>query len=277
MARILVYRISSGGYAKEKPSYITKESCFVNMLRELVVLAAEPTPVQLIIVADKCTPALLAFIRKSVKVIAATVPTRLIETSIGHGAGSFVAAVNHVVNDKTICLDDVVYFLEDDYLHVPRSLAKIFGIIESGRADYATGYDHPDKYGTFDAETKTYKSVNPFVDHTTGSEMATDVIFHEGHHWKHTHSTTMTFATKVRTIKSDFDECIGPFVGGRHPEDFDIWTALELVAKRRLVSPLPSLSTHGETAWLAKAISWDLIGTKDLASAVKMKSVETDD
>lgn len=274
--RVVVYRISSGGYAKEKPAYITKESCFVNMLRELVTLATEGTPVQLIIVADKCTPALLAFVRKSVKVIAHTVPTRLIETSIGHGAGSFVTAVNYIVNDKTISLDDVVYFLEDDYLHVPRAFGKIFGIVESNRADYATGYDHPDKYGTYDAESKCYKAANPFVDPTTGSEMATDVIFHDGHHWKHTHSTTMTFATKMRTIRTDFDECIGPFVGSSHPEDFDMWTAIELVGKRRLLSPIPSLSTHGETAWLAKGPQWDTIGSKDLASASKL-SVDTDD
>lgn len=277
MTRVIVYRISSGGYKKEKPDYITKESCFMNMLRELLVLSMDTVPCQLFIVADRCNADLLKFIKSSCHSLKlpSRVPIKLIETDIGHGAGSFVVGVRTVVSEKSLTDNDVVYFLEDDYLHVPKAFAKIFEIVESNRSAYATGYDHPDKYGVFDAASSSFKSANPFVDPTSGSEMATEVIYHNGHHWKRTHSTTMTFATKIKTLKADFDDAIGPFVSGSHPDDFHMWNAIELVQKHKLVSPIPSLSTHGETKWLAHGIDWSAIGTKECA--VVAKKTETDD
>lgn len=277
MTRVIVYRISSGGYAKAKPDYITKESCFLNFIRELLVARSEAPKesYQLYIIEDNCKPELKAYVRKVIDTlrVGSSVAVKIAESSIGHGAGSFVLGVHLVLKDKTLENDDAVYFLEDDYLHVPKGLNKIFEIVESGFAQYSTGYDHPDKYGTFDTTLNRFNSPNPFVDVLSGSELATEVYLIDGYHWKKTHSTTMTFCTSIKTLKEDFDTCIGPFVSGTHPEDFDMWTALELVQKRRLVSPVPSLSTHGETAWLAPCVDWAPIGTKALESSAKMKDL----
>jgi hypothetical protein len=276
MTRVILYRISSGGYAKTKPDYITKESCFMNMLRELLVLSMDAVPCYLMIVADRCNAKLKDFIQNACRSLRLPdrMPIKMLETDIGHGAGSFVVGVRTLLTEKSLTDNDVVYFLEDDYLHVPGAFAKIFEVVESNRAQYATGYDHPDKYGTFDPTSSTFKSPNPFIDPTSGSEMATEVMLINGHHWKKTHSTTMTFATKIKTLKADFDDAIGPFVGGSHPEDFDMWTAIELVQKKKLVSPIPSLSTHGETAWLAPCVDWKTIGAKDVTAVSKLVEVD---
>ena len=45
----------------------------------------------------------------------------------------------------------------------------------------------------------------------------------------------------------------------RHPWDFVLFTDLRKMSGRRLSSPLPSCSTHGEKSSLAKGIDWGKI------------------
>lgn len=130
--------------------------------------------------------------------------------------------------------EQIVYFLEDDYLHRP-GWSKI---IKEGLeiADYVSLYDHPDKYGK-------------------GPE---SLMYTKSTHWKFTVSTTMTFATKVKTLVYDkpiFDQLV---VTG-NPPDHQLFSILTQKLHRRLATPIPGYATHGEVDLLSPCIDWDEI------------------
>jgi hypothetical protein len=136
-----------------------------------------------------------------------------------------------------------VYFVEADYLHRPDS----FKVLQEGlaRFDYVTLYDHPDKY--------MKPSPNPFVQE--GGEV-TKVYLTTSSHWKQTNSTTMTFAVKVSTLRED-RAVFAEFCQGRKiPDDFRCFLTLTQKRQRKLVSPLPGYSTHGESAYLTPLVEW---------------------
>jgi hypothetical protein len=66
----------------------------------------------------------------------------------------------------------------------------------------------------------------------------------------------MTFAAKVQTLKEDLDIYM-KYCSRSPPNDFGMFCELIQQKKRKLVSPLPSVSTHGETQWLAKLVDWE--------------------
>jgi hypothetical protein len=143
--------------------------------------------------------------------------------------------------------DDVlVYFLEDDYLHIPHSFDYLREAAECNYTDYLTLYDNPDKYSN---------EINPYVTH----EGESSIVYWCGHrHWKETNSTTMTFAAFSDVLKKD-KKIFWNWTNGQHPWDFILFTDLRKVNGRRLSCPIPSCSTHGETTTLAEGIDWDHI------------------
>lgn len=227
----LYYRICDQGYVKEKASYITKENCLAN------ALACFPlSKVEWHVLADNVCDETYAMICKYI-------PKENIErVKVGHGAGTF----RHVY-EEAIQQDDntLVYFLEDDYLHCTKSLETLIEAAQSGMADYMTLYDHPDKY--------MWNSPNPYV--VNGGEKS-KVLFIGGHHWKTTNSTTMTFAAFADTLKHD-KKHFWRWTETKHPYDFHLFMELKKFAGRKLISPIPSLSTHGDVTSLAPGVNWE--------------------
>ncbi|MBY0426544.1 MAG: hypothetical protein K2Q22_12965, partial [Cytophagales bacterium] len=157
---------------------------------------------------------------------------------------------------KNFSKEDVIYFLEDDYLHLPK--AKQILLEGIAIAHYVTLYDHLDKY------IDNGKGGNPYV--FGGGELS-KVLVSASTHWKTTNSTTMTFAAKLGTLVQDYS-IWDKYTRGPHPHDFDIFKALIgfgsiwnriFGKKRRLISPIPGQSTHVESAWLSPLIPWTSI------------------
>jgi hypothetical protein len=222
----LIYRISDTGYNKVKPSYINNENCLKNFIS---IFGYE----DLNIIADNISENTNLMILKYV-------PQDKIEyVSVGHGAGTFNLALDLALIYNN---DEVIYFVENDYLHKPNSDKVINEGFELG-ANYLSLYDHPDKY---------MNGANPFVE--DGGEV-TKVFLSESCHWKLTNSTTMTFASKVKTLRED-ESILRKWTNTTHPHDFQMF--LDLRDKgRSLITPLPGYSTHGETAWLTPLINWN--------------------
>lgn len=230
----IIYRISDAGYKKIKPDYINNENClknFCNIFFDYIY--------DIHIIADNCSEPTMEMIKKYID------PVNIEKVSVGHGAGTFNLAL-----DKALKWDDkeIVYFVENDYLHKPNSpeiLIEGFNLDPS----FVSLYDHPDKYIGPD------QGGNPYCD---GGAEDTRVYLTNSCHWKITNSTTMTFASKVSTLKRT-ESILRKWTNmGHYPQDFKMF--LELRDNNELlITPIPGYSTHGETAWLSPLTDWGKI------------------
>jgi hypothetical protein len=164
--------------------------------------------------------------------------------SVGHGAGTFNLALDEALQYGD---DEVVYFLENDYLHKPGSDKVLLEGFNLG-ASFVSLYDHPDKY------LSPSQGGNPYCE---GGAEDTRVYLSESCHWKITNSTTMTFAAKVSTLKQT-EPILRKYTQNSYPDDFKMF--LELRENNELlITPIPGYSTHGETAWLSPLTNWNTI------------------
>ena len=211
-----IYRISDGSYKKAKLPGSTKEACLHNFLDSFVG--------DITIMADNCGEDTLALCHRAEK--------KMVETSLGN-AGSLRYAIEMVLDWDD---DQVVYFVEDDYLHlrigdVPfdslpeRDIAE--GLL---KADYVTLYDHPDKY---------------LREYQRGEQ--SQVVRTQHAHWRYSVSTTMTFASTVKALREDIEVWRKHTEGG-HPDDHKIFT--ELGEKgRKLAVRIPGTACHTDLTY----------------------------
>ena len=105
----------------------------------------------------------------------------------GSGAQAFVNLLTYVIK-QNYKDDDIIYFVEDDYLHKQGWVDVLLDGFNYIEADYYTLYDHPNKYSPeLIAKFPTHLYVNPTA------------------HWRTTVSTTNTYACRFKTLKKHFD------------------------------------------------------------------------
>ena len=224
----VIYRISDSGYAKDKPEYVNNQNYFTNALQAF-------KGANWWVIADNVGEDTKQLLHSNIKTVE--------HVNVGHGAGTFNLAL-----DMALHLDDeeIVYFLENDYLHKPDAMRILQSAFEMYLGiEYVTLYDHPDKY------MEPGVGGNP---HCYGKAENTRVFLGKYCHWKLTNSTTMTFAAKVRTLKQD-EKILRQWTNGTHPYDFQMFSELRSKG-RQLISPLPGYATHGETKWLSPLTNW---------------------
>jgi hypothetical protein len=159
----------------------------------------------------------------------------------GSGAQAFVNLLNHVIK-QNYNDDDIIYFLEDDYLHKPGWVGILLDGFNYIEADYYTLYDHPNKYYP--------ELIDKFPTHLFTSPTA---------HWRTTVSTTNTYACRFKTLKKHFDihvqycDLVAKWV-----KDHDKFTHLWNVGSN-LISCVPGYSTHVEENMLSPITDWSKI------------------
>jgi len=222
----VLLRISDGGNQKKKPSYV-----YDKILMLIHVLRVFKNH-DIFVFADNVND-LTYYKMKSIF-------PNVIRISLGN-AGSF----NHVIQFaiEHFNENDRIYLAEDDYIYKMGAAE----IIEEGLSigQYVSGYDHPDKY-----INHSEGGPNPFIE--KGGEL-TRLLITQHSHWKITNSCCLTFATTVKQIKQDYDIFVKT-----GSNDFKMFC--DLYQKNpdiRVISAVPSVSTHGETAFLAKFVDWD--------------------
>ena len=159
----------------------------------------------------------------------------------GNDSQSFLNVLNHIIkqdyNDE-----DIIYLLEDDYLHKPGWVDILIEGFEYIGADYYTLYDHPDKY-----YLPMYESLQSKIIATPSA------------HWRTTPSTTNTYACKFKTLKEHFDihiqycDLVDKWV-----KDHDKFTHLWNMGSN-LISCIPGYSSHVEGNMLSPTIDWSQI------------------
>ena len=230
----IIYRISDAGYNKVKPLYINNGNCLKNAVR---VFGKE----NFHIIADNVSEETQRIILDC-----DIQDTQIDYVSVGHGAGTFNLALDLALEQND---NEVIYFLENDYLHTKNAKTIIIEGINLG-ADYVSGYDHPDKY------IPASRGGNPQIEDDGGE--TTKVYLTKSSHWKITNSTTMTFAAKVSTLKRD-ETILRKYTNmGHYPQDYKMF--LEMRENNAiLVTSIPGVSTHGETMWLSPVIDWETV------------------
>ena len=225
----IIYRISDAGYNKVKPDYINNENCLKNATEVF-------KDADWLVIADNVSKETDDMIQKYIS------RSNIYHASVGHGAGTFNLALDTALKYDD---DEIVYFIENDYLHKPFSKEILKEGFELG-ASFVSLYDHPDKY------LDPSKGGNPYCQ---GGAEDTRVYLSKSVHWKITNSTTMTFAAKVNTLKRT-ESVLRSHTSGTHPNDFQMFLELR-ENKELLITPLPGYSTHGETAWLSPLTDWN--------------------
>jgi hypothetical protein len=222
----IIYRISDAGYNKVKPDYINNENCLKNALQIFPYNKYDWS-----IIADNISEETNDMICKYIS------RDYIYYASIGHGAGTFNLALDEALQSPD---DEIIYFIENDYIHLPGSPEILEEGFELG-ASYMALYLHPDKF------IPPFKGGNPEVDYDGG--YMTKIYRGKTQLFGMFNSTTMTFAAKVKTLKED-ESILRKWTNEKHPNDFQMF--LELRDKgSALLCPLNTYSTHGETNWLA--------------------------
>ena len=225
----IIYRVSDTGYNKVKPNYIDNQKCLSNFCYVF-------QNYDILVMADNVSEDTRKMIQQH--------QVSIKHVNVGHGAGTFNLALDIALKYND---DEIVYFVENDYLHKPESPK----IMEEGfllGASFVALYDHPDKY------IDPSRGGNPYCE---GGAEDTRVYLTESCHWKITNSTTMTLAAKVSTLKR-VEPILRKWTSETHPHDFNMF--MELRNKGELlVTPIPGYSTHGETAWLSPLTDWSKI------------------
>lgn len=241
----IYYRISDNSLVKER--FGDKKRCLENFLRTFA-----PAPDEVVVIADRCQEPTLQMIQdlfaeshgsRSGK--GAQLPSEwLVRTDIGHGSGSFRKAAEMAM---TLPDSEMVYFLEDDYLHLPGARQLIVEGLQFV-APYVTLYDHPDKY------VNASQGGNPLIE---GGGEVTRVLRTPLSHWKHSNSTTMTFATTVGVLRKDMPVW-NFYTRDPYPDDFRAFLDLNRRGRRVGVS-IPGRSTHCDPKWPTPGVDWDKV------------------
>lgn len=126
------------------------------------------------------------------------------------------------VKDQEFYENDILYFLENDYLHHQDWILEVLNLYKSGiNFDYLSLYDHPDRY----RYPERYKNSCLYV---TNSR-----------HWISAPSTCTSFITTYENFLRDFNF----FYTYKH--DHLIFLSLtRRINSRRLLTPVPGLSLH---------------------------------
>ncbi len=166
-------------------------------------------------------------------------------------SGSYLYSIRHAIDSGE---DRKLYFVEDDYLHLPLAVALLSDALsEAPIGTYLSPYDHPDRY------TRTDDLATP----------GRQIEMYGGHHWRRIESANMTFASTTGTLRRDriFHVASSRFTS--YPHDRALWRAVQGLGSRRLLrrqadrsnlfSAVPSLATHAEAGELSPLVDWTAI------------------
>ena len=138
---------------------------------------------------------------------------------------------------------DVVYLVEDDYLHRPGWSDILLEGLNTTSAHYVTLYDHGDKY------------ILPAY-----ADLSSALLTTANSHWRTTPSTCNTYAGRWSTFKLHWathrkycqeENAVGAY---DHTKFLELWKE-----GSNLISCVPGYSTHCEKQWLSPTIDWSKI------------------
>jgi hypothetical protein len=155
---------------------------------------------------------------------------------------SFIQTL-HILKERTYQDDDIIYLLENDYVHTKSWVDKTKDFFEKFPEAYLSLYDHNDKY------LEEYKFLE------------SKIVVTENHHFRTTPSTCGSFMCKHDILNQDFiyHSDVPDFLYkiSNIPVDHGKFLLLNLLKNRLVYSPVPALSTHCLLGLLSPTIKWE--------------------
>lgn len=211
---------------KKRPSWFSREKCFNNLLD--TIKDRSEVSVHVLFDGDSSQ-----HFTKSSGVLVKEIDAK-------SGAKSFIMSMDYaleVADDDTL-----IYFLEDDYMHVPGWVDVMFEGASIVHDAYLSLYDHNDKY--FLPQYASLKS---------------QIFTSPRCHWRTTPSTTDTFAIRPSTLKKHYNimkkwSDIGLNYSQDHKRCLELWDN-----GVPLITSIPGFSTHCEENLLSPVVNWSLL------------------
>lgn len=243
----IFFRTTSHQAGKHRPDWFSYEACFKNMLKTV-----RKDKDELIVFFDGDPETVQEYIKEEDG-------TRIEFAKDGGSETRSFRSLLEYIKEENLNQDEIVYIVEDDYLHRSSCIEALEDVLTNTNVDYATLYDHADKYFPNYFE-KFAVGFNTFLFHTEKS------------HWRTTPSTTNTFATKYKTLMNDFDthmkfSDVDEKVSRDHEKFHALWSN-----GRTLVSSIPGLSTHVENMLMSPCFDWSKSLSKGESSLSKGES-----
>lgn len=216
---------------KRRPEWFTHEVCFQNLL-STIRLDPLAHRVKLVIVYDGSVEDFTSdFIAGYYANDSFGLNIQFIRGGSDHN--SFVITFS-LARSSELRNDDLVYMLENDYMHQYGWISKVFELYETGIPfDYVSLYDHRDKY-----------------DYEMYANLKSKLFYSRTHHWRSAPSTCASFILK----KSILDRDYGVFTSGM--TDYYFFSKLIGEVGRVLLTPVPGLATHSMAGYLSPAVEW---------------------
>tara|TARA_Y100001938_G_scaffold121012_1_gene168257 strand:- start:982 stop:1737 length:756 start_codon:yes stop_codon:yes gene_type:complete len=206
---------------------------------------------------DKCFLNLLNTISDSVKKITVSFDgdsKDFIKAFSGHSRWNIVEVktlpTTGEINNTTYCWDsavktlndeDIVYLLENDYVHVPGWVDKVMEAYDSDfDFDYLSTYDHLQHYYHLDKRGKARDSYK---------NLQSKIFATESLHWRTVPMTCFSWITKAKNMKEDAETFY------KNCSDASFFEAVRKKGKR-LICPIPGLSTHCIWDYLSPTVDW---------------------
>lgn len=233
MIHIFYRHYNTSGRENWRPYWFDYERCFLNLLKT----TENEKNLNIIVVYDGNDSE--NFIFKHTQ--------NIIKISAGGDIKSFVKTLE-IAKEYSSNLndDDILYFLENDYLHTNTWVEKVKSFFGGPMKDnYLTLYDHNDKYMEFN------------------HNLSSNIYVTENHHFRTTPSTCGSFLLNKKTFIEDyqFNTTAMDFLGPNTnlPLDHAKFLILSQIKNRKVMSPIPGLSTHCLNNLMSPTINWEKI------------------
>jgi hypothetical protein len=222
---------------KVRPSWFSHENCFRNLI-DTITYDAACNKVKLNIVYDGTTEDLQNdFVLNYISNPKININVFLIDA--GSDLNSFVTTLQ-IAKTNECSEEDIIYLLENDYLHQYDWIEKAIKAFESKhKIDYVSLYDHYDKY--------IYEIYDSLL---------SKVYFIGQHHWRTSPSTCASFMCKKKTLMDDFQILTSGIT------DFYFFTKIVNEKNKNLITPIPGLSTHCMNGYTSPSVDWENISIK---------------
>jgi hypothetical protein len=229
---------------KDRPDWFSYESCLVNLL-STISSGPKDVYVKFHLIFDGSEDSFnnnfcSNYLPIEEKKISENLTCKTILINAGSGSRSSQLTLDYI-SEQSYKNNELVYILENDYLHTQCWIENVRDIYQSGISfDYLSLYDHGDKYQHNIGFHERYLSLK------------SKIYVCKKLHWRTIPSTCFSFITAPNIVKNDT---------GIFKIFYDMWAfrILRNIKGRQILSALPGQSTHCMSEYLSPAVDWEKI------------------